>query len=84
MYNVLQSLELEEVIKMHNKSIPWPLLEQIFSLINWAAELYPSLNPDLSVSVHVSTVPSTGLHNTAVITTCCHSNSGHEEMLSTG
>lgn len=63
---MLLSLELEEVIKMYNKSIPWPLLEESFSLTNCAAELYPSLNSELSASVHVSTVPSTGLHNTAV------------------
>lgn len=58
---ILLSLEQEEVIKMHNKSIPWPLLEQSFSLVNCAAELHP-FTADSSVSVHVSTVPSSGLH----------------------
>lgn len=71
------SPEQREVIKMHNKSIPWPPLERSLGLINCAAELYRSLNPNLSVSVHVSTVPPSGLHSTAINATCCQTYYGH-------
>lgn len=51
---------------MHNKPIPFLILELSFSLINRAAQLYPSLNLGPAVSLHVSTVPSSGLHYTTV------------------
>lgn len=60
------SLKLQEVINMHNKSIPCLLLELSFSLINCAAELYPSLKLESALSLRVSTVPSSGLHYTTV------------------
>lgn len=51
---------------MHNKPIPFFILELSFILINCAAQLYLSLNLWPAVSLHVSTVPSSGLHYTTV------------------
>lgn len=52
----------------------------------WSTVLFDRiapLNPDLCTAVHVSTVPSSGLHSTAGNSTCCHTYSGHGHMLST-
>lgn len=74
---ILMSLELKEVINMHNESIPLPLFEQSFCLINTPAQLH-TMFPSTSPQCH----PQGSAALFFFYSTSCHINSGQGVVLS--